>query len=194
MSELIKGFNVDNYNEQMTGEPSYLSYNSNNTIVFEKLLFEGFDWGGNDWTAYSMKPESIEIIRGRINGKIEDQYRFRELGDIPGRFKHYMKRTITQAVTKQGPVYEKLIDGLDIYAVGNESAEEALIHSEFPQAKLNSEKNDYASSSDERIFSKTYEGNQLRSLILFIEEFEEPDAWVVEQCEKNFSMLGNFTY
>lgn len=194
MNDEIKLFNMDNYREQFYSSPSYLTQNSNNTIVFDKLLHEGFDWGGNDWNAYTMSDENVELIRNRINQKIINEYRFREIGSIPGRFKVYMQRTITEAVTAQGLVYEKLIEGLDLFNWGSTLIDEAVVRSEFPQSKLNSDNDDYASYSDDRSYLKKEEGNNLQALLTYINDFNEPDAWVVKQCEKNFSMLGNFTY
>ena len=191
----ILPYNLDNYRSQINLEDKeYTDWHSKNTIVFGSLLDDGWDWGRNDWTSYSMSEENLALIRPRINEKIEDRYYFRELGVLPpGKFKRFLKRNITEIMSQLGPVYETSIKGIDLLE-SSEDMKARIIRSEYPQGLLQTEQQDYGSSADENAFNKTTTKNQLEGIIMYSDSFSEPDKLVLEYVDKCFSSLLEFNF
>lgn len=194
MSEDILQFDTQRYADQMSLEDkNYVDWHSKNTIAFGSLIDDGWDWGRDDWTCYSVKPEYLEVIRDRINEKIEDEYFFREIGVLPvGKFKKILKRTINEAMAKQGPIYNEIAEGLELTMVRSDKFKERTIHSDYPQAQLSPSSKDYASNADEKANERTLKGGPVSAILMYSDGFNEPDAEVVKAVSKCFSNLLSF--
>lgn len=189
-------FDKERYRDQIDlKDKSYVDHHSSNTITFGSLLDSGWDWGRNDWSCYSMSKETLEIIRPRINSKIEDEYFFRELGTLPpGKFKMLLKRTINEAVAKWGPVYETIADGIDLTTVAQEDFRKRSEHSDFPQSALNHETEEYGTYSDAEQYSKVNKKGPLEAIADYDRAFQEPDAAVVASLNTCFSNFLSFNF
>lgn len=193
MEDNILRLDVDDYYDQVSGDRSWSDIHSKHTIMFESLLQDGFDWGRDDWNSYSIKPEYLEIIRPRINSKIEDRYRFRELGVLPpGRWKMNLKTILNKAADKQGVIYNRILDGLDLFSSTEDTVERTVL-SEYPQAQLRSKDKDYASSAVENAKSFEKVRNQLDALEQYNRSFVEPDEAILQELEVCFSRYISFT-
>lgn len=193
MYEKIKLLNTDNYHNQVNAtDKSYTDWHSRVSITFGSLIDDGFDWGRNDWTSYMIKPEYLDLIRHRINSKIEDRYMFRELGVLPpGRFKIHLRSNLNKAMDKQGVIYNRILDGLDIFSSSEDEVERTVL-SEYPQAQIRSKDNDYASSAVENAKSNEKIRNQLDALEQYNRSFIEPDEAILKDIEVCFSRYISF--
>lgn len=194
MNEIIKPFNVGNYRDQLSGaDKNYVDWHSKHTILFGSLIDDGWDWGRNDWTSYSMKAENLELIRDRINEKIEDRYMFRELGVLPpARFKKHLKSQMNKIMDQQGPIYDRIIEGLDLFSITEEEVERTVL-SEYPQAQLRTQDNDYASSAIENAKNIEKRQYQLDAIEKYNKSFIEPDEAVLENIGICFSRYISFS-
>lgn len=193
----ILPYDMNRYHEQMTlADKDYTDWHSKNTIIWGALLEDPFyDWGRDEWTCYLLTDEELAVIRPRLNKKIEDRYRYRELGVLPPRrFMDNLVRNINDAMATHGLVYKELIKGLDITNNGSELVKQRDVNSNFPQSQLSPTAQDYASSSVERGKETTNSGNQIKAIETFGKVFNEPDAAVLDWISVCFSNYISSNY
>ena len=190
MAENIKRFNKQNFIDQTNLEDKdYVDWHSLHTIKFGSLIDDGWDWGRNDWTTYSMKPENLVLIRERINSKIEDRFYFKELGILPpGRFKINLRSHLNSAIDYYGHIYDGFIDELNLFETKEKLVERHVV-SDYPQSQLNTEVKDYASSAVERAHDIVKTRNPMEILSVFNRDFVEPDEAILKRIEVCFSQL-----
>lgn len=193
---LILPYDMERYHDQMTlADKDYTDWHSKNTITFGSLLDDDYDWGKYEWTSYTMSAEALDALRYRINGKIEERYRYRELGVLPvRRFKDNLVRTINDAMAAHGPIYQEIFKGLDITNNGSELVKKRDVHSNFPQSQLSPTTQDYASSAIEGGRETINSGNQIKAIEAFNRAFNEPDAAVLDWINICFSDYISFDY
>jgi hypothetical protein len=191
MSDSLELFNMQRYYDQMElKDVTAHDWTSNNTIAFGYLLENGFtDWG-DEWTCYTMSEATLEKVRPRINRKIQDEYYFWDIGvELPGRVSHYLVREINKVMDSLGPLYEEISGGFDLNTRGTTTTKERDVDSKYPQAQLQAEEKDYASSATEKATELTIGRGQLDIFEEF-GNFEEPDAKVLKAVRKCFSNLA----
>lgn len=192
----ILPYDMDRFRDQMAlADKTETDWHSKNTIIFGSLLDDDYDWGKNDWKCYTLSDAALAIVRPRINQKIEDRYRYRELGVLPiRRFKDNLVRNINDAMAAQGYLYEEIYKGLDITNNGSSLVKERDIHSNFPQSQLAPTTQDYATSSVEKGQETINSGNQIKAIEAFYKAFNEPDAAVLDYINVCFSNYISFDY
>jgi hypothetical protein len=192
----ILPYNIENYKSQMALEDKdYTDWHSKNTLIFASLLDDEYDWGQDEWTCYLLTEDELAIIRPRINKKIEDEFRYRELGSLPiRRFRDNLVRNINHAMAAQAPLYKETIKGIDITNNGTVLVKERDVHSNFPQSQLAPTTEDYATSSIEKGQETTNSGNQIKAIDAFNKAFNEPDAAVLDYISVCFSNYYSFDY
>lgn len=190
----VKGYNVDNYNSTMNlDEREWVDWHSKNTITFGSLIDDGWDWGRNDWSCWTASEETINAIRTRINNRIEEEYYFLEIGVLPpGRFKINLRSKINEIMEELGPIYEEIYKGLDIRDSSRSKYKGRDIRSEYPQAQLMTEEEDYASWSLTQGNERRDLDGQVDSLIRFQREFKGPDGVLLKHIRVCFSNLITF--
>jgi hypothetical protein len=189
-------YDIERYKSQMALEDKdYTDWHSKNTLIFGSLLDDDYDWGKDKWTCYNLSDEALAIVRPRINQKIEDRYRYRELGVLPiRRFSDNLIRNISDVMATQGYIYEEIFKGLNITNNGTTLVKERDIHSNFPQSQLAPTTEDYATSSTEKGQETTISGNQIKAIDAFNKAFNEPDAVVLDYISVCFSNFYSFDY
>lgn len=194
---MVEKIDTDFFTKYLTRadkEPSDALLRSKNTIIFGKLINQGFDWGRNDWSSYSMSAAAIAVVRPRVNMKIEDQYFYREIGTpVPARFKLFMKRNINREMARLGPLYDAVADGFKLQIKDFVDTRDRLLNSEFPQSQLDYDEEDYASSAAARLVTVSSNYGLIDILDRF-NGFDELDQQVVDGVANCFSNLYSFNY
>ena len=196
MTEKISSLNTENYESNLRLEDKdFIDFHSKNTIIFGSLIEDGWDWGRNEWSSYSVKPENIEVLRERINRKIEDRFFYREIGVLPpGRFKRNLRRKIEESIDQLGPLYNAIMDDVDVFSSGSKSLKERVVLSEFPQQQIMTGNSDYASNAQDHNLEERTTGNFIETFIKFQQDFKEPDTLLLKKVEVCFSNLLSFNY
>lgn len=214
---MLNGLDLNAYDNSIFkyNNSDWTDWHSRRTIVFDSLNDSVFiDETGNQktfrslwnqWEAYSMNAEAFakalnitseegqevfEAIRNRINSKIEDFYFAHEIGTLPpGRFARYLKQTVEQEASKLGQIYVSLTKGVDIFADSTTRRQMISANSQFPQASITPAQRDYATESDELSENIIVTGKELEKVLLFSQEFTEPDSQIVRSVGSCFSTL-----
>lgn len=142
----------------------------NASLTFGAVIQDYDDWKTNYY------PEFPDLLRNRLNAKIEDRFYFREISEeepVPGRFFHFLKRKLNEVLPKYMHLYKleienkinilntgKTINNISIEQEGTASSNQSssssstsnykskgrTVFSEYPQAQLNGSA-DYASNA-----------------------------------------------
>lgn len=144
------------------------------------------DWDDPDWhwDAYS------DEQRGRLQRRIDRRFWYREISALPpDRFRRQFLESLEDAMRVARWMYAAIDSGADILTELDEFHKSRDIRSEFPQTLLNGTSQDYASDGLDR----EYETIRDRGLIDALEDaatrFRDPDSFVLEKLEVNFSRL-----
>lgn len=200
MEEPIKKLNVDLYNELVGLEKkTFTDWHSKNTIIFGSLIEDGFDWGKDkwQWSSYVIETDSpaYNMIRERINRKIEERYFFDEIGvTVPAQFRMYLKSRIEQSMAKNAGTYDELLKGLDLREAGSAKTVSRVVNSDYPQAQLDSSNNDYAKDATESSTETINKGGQLNSILQYSSLFNEPDEDLLRNIRVCFSNILGFNF
>lgn len=198
MSELNDFYPVDNLvpdvweelqdEEFMVVDEIAIAINGYENLTLGDLLQTGWDWGSTTFTSYSMKPETLEWLRPRLTKKINNMYYFRDLGIAPvGKWVKVFNYVLENALDQYGPLYDAVINGIEVLDNGREQEKLINVDSEFPQARLLMEQEDYASNSNELYREKVASQPQIDSLVKYTKEYMELDSLVLKQLETCFS-------
>lgn len=191
MVDKILKLNVDNYKKQISLEDrEWADWHSMNTIVFASLLESGWDWGRNNWKAWNVSDEAMALLRPRLNQKIEDRYYFYELGRIPpAAFAKSLKSKLTAAVEKHGFLYQQAFDGINFNLEEKEVLKRREVNSDYPQALLMPEQEDYLKDAQEEAYEKIFSRAALNGIMDFMERVQEPDELVLKEISTCFSAI-----
>lgn len=166
--------------------------NGYDSITLGALLQTGYTWGYQSFTPYSMKPETLKWLRPRIVNKINDRFYFRDLGTAPvGKWQHLFKTRLVEILDRLGPLYDQVHAGLDILDKGRDFSKSIDVNSDFPQARLLMEQEDYATDSHELAVETTGINSQIDSMIKYQRDYEELDQQVLNHLEQCFSSFIN---
>lgn len=165
-------------------------------LALAEMLQTGWEWGYESFTPYTMSRETLDWLRPRIVKKINDRYYFRDLGTMPpNKWAHLFRIRLTEILDRLGPLYEQVHDGLDILDKGLDQSKSISVNSDFPQARLLMEQEDYASDSTETSVQSTGKNAQLESLIRYQRDYQELDKQVLDYvsvCFSSFVTPTNF--
>lgn len=161
-------------------------------ITLANLLQTGWNWSTESITPYSMSTETWNWLQPRIKNKINDRYYFRDLGvSSVARWQHLFKTRLVEILDELGPLYDQVHKGLDILDKGIDQKKSIDVNSEFPQARLLIEQEDYASDSHESKEEATGQVGQLDGILKYQNAYRELDSRVVEHMGQCFSSFIN---
>lgn len=193
MSENITGFDPEAYHDFLNLESvEWHDFHAKNTIVFGELILDGWDWGKDEWESYSLSSEAEAIVRPRINKKIEERFFDREIGSTPvSRFKRRLLFNLNNVMSDQGFIYSKMFSdsSIDLFEVQHTLTKEQDIFSEFPQAQLMTDVEDYATHGSFKSVDSITNGDILDKIEKLNKDFQEPDKKVLDYIDKCFSRI-----
>lgn len=172
------------------------------TETLGELLQTGWDWGYDKWgttdyPTYTMSEDTISWLRPRINKKIDNRFYFRDLGTTPvARWNKLFLSHLTSELDQLGPLYEIIRLGIDLADGGIKREKEIDVLSDFPQARLLMEQEDYASSSVENYKEANQRLPQLDQLLKYTKQYTELDEMILQalsiKCFSQFIRPTNF--
>ena len=187
--EYLKDTDVELGTEQsLWGLNSTPQVRGHDGIALGYLLETGWQWGYEAFTPYTMKRETLDWLRPRLVKKINNRFYFRDLGIAPvGKWQRIFLTRLVEKLDELGPLYDQLKDGLDILDKGKDQEKIIDVYSDFPQARLLMEQEDYASNSRELAKESTGEKAQLDAMLQYQQQYTELDQQVIEHLESCFS-------
>lgn len=171
--------------ERLNHKPEWHDFHATQTIVFQQMLNEGFDWGRNDYG--QMYTEYTEDMRRRINGLIETTYALRELGDIPYRFKVFMKKNLNLALG-QWIIPLKMLweQKQNLLNDGYMNSRDRTVNSDYPANQIDPQTSDYANNSSDHVYGEDRTAPPLDAILRIMSEYEALENKIVKSVENCF--------
>lgn len=167
-------------------------YHATYSIQLCELINSGFDpfgdarWATADWFS--------DEQRKRFEDKFKLRFWRREIGIVPA---GYWREKLTSLVVEQMPKYKILYsaidEGLDPLADGSEYGKNRDVYSAFPATQLNTERQDYAKSAQDRQFETVRDGSYIDKALDIQSRYNDVDVMLLNDCEEVFSCLMSVT-
>ena len=141
--------------------PGDAEYHDVATITVAELVSDGIltreRWDACDW--YD------DAQRDRLWNKFLGRYAWREIGILPIRkWLERLSATINEKMPKYKPIYEAMSEGSTQLRQGSEWHKARDVFSSFPQSRLGSSNQDYASSGNDREYETIRDGGLMDAL------------------------------
>jgi hypothetical protein len=126
------------------GDYAFNDYRARYTIMFGKLLDQGWDWGRETWTC------GADMDRDRLNDLIEQHYWLREICQTPPKaFALFLVRKLNEVSAKYEELYRALKqEQQEANLLAN--LKERTVDSSYPQMQLSGNE-DYASTGQDKV-------------------------------------------
>lgn len=132
--------------------------------------------------------------RNRIYELITRKYYFFELGIMPVKvWRNELINTLNLTMLQLKPLYQLLKDGFNPLASEDEYYKGRHVFSDFPQTRLSSANQDYASTANDKEYEILRTGDELNKWTQFMREWKHPDYMLVDSVKTCFCGLMSFT-
>lgn len=161
------------------------------TLTLSECIADGIiDFSKPEYDFNSFDDEQ----RNRIYDLITAKYYNFELGIVPVKlWRIELVNTLNLTMLDVMPLYQKLKDGFNPFKSETEYGKSRQVFSDFPQTRLSSKNQDYASNANDREYEIDKEGNDLDRYVMLSERFRHPDKILVESVKTCFCGLVSVT-
>ena len=188
----MERFNFDNCAIDVD---EWLDYTGNDiwnavyTIQLGELIESGvFDWSKEilNWHEAAIDDAQYE----RVCRYFMERFYYREISMEPFlQWANYLKRKLVfELMPKYKPLYERISEGVNPLADGNEYYKNRTIQSAYPETLL-SENADYITDGRDEEFQRIKEGNLADSLENFALKYKGVDQLILDELESMFISL-----
>ena len=188
----MERFNFDNCTIDVD---EWLDYTGNDiwnavyTIQLGELIESGvFDWSKDilNWREAALDDAQYE----RVCRYFMERFYYREISMEPFlQWANYLKRKLVfELMPKYKPLYERISEGVNPLADGNEYYKNRTIQSAYPETLL-SENADYITDGRDEEFQRIKEGNLADSLENFALKYKGIDQLILDELESMFISL-----
>ena len=188
----MERFNFDNCTIDVD---EWLDYTGNDiwnavyTIQLGELIESGvFDWSKDilNWREAALDDAQYE----RVCRYFMERFYYREISMEPFlQWANYLKRKLVfELMPKYKPLYERISEGVNPLADGNEYYKNRTIQSAYPETLL-SENADYITDGRDEEFQRIKEGNLADSLENFALKYKGVDQLILDELESMFISL-----
>lgn len=188
----MERFNFDNCAIDVD---EWLDYTGNDiwnavyTIQLGELIESGvFDWSKDilNWREAALDDAQYE----RVCRYFMERFYYREISMEPFlQWANYLKRKLVfELMPKYKPLYERISEGVNPLADGNEYYKNRTIQSAYPETLL-SENADYITDGRDEEFQRIKEGNLADSLENFALKYKGVDQLILDELESMFISL-----
>ena len=161
------------------------------SLTLSECIAEGLiDFSSHDYDYNYFDVEQRNRVYDLIIGKY---YNF-ELGQIPIKlWRIELINTLNLKMNEVRPLYRKLADGFDPFISEIEYGKSRQVFSDFPQTRLSSKNQDYASNANDREYEIDKTGDNLDRYVILSERFSHPDNMLVDAVKTCFCGLVSVT-
>lgn len=164
-------------------------WNAVYTIQLGELIESGvFDWSKDilNWREAALDDAQYE----RVCRYFVERFYYREISVEPFlQWANYLKRKLVfELMPKYKPLYERISEGVNPLANGNEYYKNRTIQSAYPETLL-SENADYITDGRDEEFQRIKEGNLADSLENFALKYKGVDQLILDELETMFISL-----
>ena len=188
----MERFNFDNCTIDVD---EWLDYTGNDiwnavyTIQLGELIESGvFDWSKDilNWREAALDDAQYE----RVCRYFVERFYYREISMEPFlQWANYLKRKLVfELMPKYKPLYERISEGVNPLADGNEYYKNRTIQSAYPETLL-SQNADYITDGRDEEFQRIKEGNLADSLENFALKYKGVDQLILDELESMFISL-----
>ena len=188
----MERFNFDNCTIDVD---EWLDYTGNDiwnavyTIQLGELIESGvFDWSKDilNWREAALDDAQYE----RVCRYFMERFYYREISMEPFlQWANYLKRKLVfELMPKYKPLYERISEGVNPLADGNEYYKNRTIQSAYPETLL-SQNADYITDGRDEEFQRIKEGNLADSLENFALKYKGVDQLILDELESMFISL-----
>ena len=188
----MERFNFDNCTIDVD---EWLDYTGNDiwnavyTIQLGELIESGvFDWSKDilNWREAALDDAQYE----RVCRYFMERFYYREISMEPFlQWANYLKRKLVfELMPKYKPLYERISEGVNPLADGNEYYKNRTIQSAYPETLL-SENADYITDGRDEEFQRIKESNLADSLENFALKYKGIDQLILDELESMFISL-----
>ena len=188
----MERFNFDNCTIDVDEWLDYTGkdiWNAVYTIQLGELIESGvFDWSKAilNWREAALDDAQYE----RVCRYFMERFYYREISMEPFlQWANYLKRKLVfELMPKYKPLYERISEGVNPLADGNEYYKNRTIQSAYPETLL-SENADYITDGRDEEFQRIKEGNLADSLENFALKYKGVDQLILDELESMFISL-----
>ena len=161
------------------------------SLQLGELIDDGLiDFNLPEWDFDSFNDEQ----RNRFYKKLTERYYTFELGFTPYKlWKIELLRTINETMPKLKPLYQMQADDITPFSSGTEYGKERGVFSDFPQTRLSSQNQDYASNANDKEYFISKTGSILDTWELYQDMYKDPDVVLLDAVKTCFSGLVSQT-
>lgn len=164
-------------------------WNAVYTIQLGELIESGvFDWSKDilNWREAALDDEQYE----RVCRYFVERFYYREISMEPFlQWANFLKRKLVfELMPKYKPLYERIAEGVNPLADGNEYYKNRTIQSAYPETLL-SENADYITDGRDEEFQRIKESNLADSLENFALKYKGVDQLILDELETMFISL-----
>ena len=164
-------------------------WNAVYTIQLGELIESGvFDWSKDvlNWREAALDDAQYE----RVCRYFVERFYYREISMEPFlQWANFLKRKLVfELMPKYKPLYERISEGVNPLANGNEYYKNRTIQSAYPETLL-SENADYITDGRDEEFQRIKEGNLADSLENFALKYKGVDQLILDELESMFISL-----
>lgn len=180
----------------MTVEPYQPIYNVNQWHdVYTLQLGECIEAGIVDFSSEEYNFNSYDADqRKRVYDLITNKYYFFELGIMPVKvWRIELINTLNLEMLQVRRLYEMIAAGYDPLNSESEWYKSRHVFSDFPQTRLSSKNQDYASTANDKEYELIRTGDELERYIKYAKDWKHPDNILVDAVKTCFYGLVTCT-
>lgn len=161
------------------------------SLQLGELIDDGLiDFSLPEWDFDSFNDEQ----RNRFYKKLTERYYTFELGIMPYKlWKMELLRTINETMPKLKPLYQMQADDITPFSSGTEYGKERGVFSDFPQTRLSSQNQDYASNANDKEYFISKTGSILDTWETYQDIYKDPDVVLLDAVKTCFNGLVSQT-
>ncbi|MBR2647642.1 MAG: hypothetical protein IKD55_02300 [Sediminibacterium sp.] len=128
--------------------------------------------------------------RNRVYDLITQKYYYFELGIMPVKvWQNELLNTLNLEMLQLKPLYQAIKDGYDLFTSESEWYKGRHVFSDFPQTRLSSQNQDYASTANDNEHEIIRTGDMLDRYIDYVARWKHPDSILVDAVKTCFCGL-----
>lgn len=164
-------------------------WNAVYTVQIGELIDAGvFDWENPllDWSEAAYDAEQYS----RICVYFIERFYYREISIEPFReWARTLKRKLVyELMPKYKMLYDRVSEGLNIFADSNEYHKSRIMESAYPQTQL-SGNSDYVTDGKDTEYETIHEGSTIDKMLDYAQRFEDVDQLLLDELESMFICL-----